>query len=429
MRHRGLAAGLLAFVLAAGLAAAPAAGQARDDYDVPRTPWGDPDLQGLWDTRTYTPVERPPEFGDREFMTVEEAAERERLGLRRIVSDDDDDLLAAELVEQDVQRYARSDRPDDGRPGFRIQGAEYNAFWSADPTSPRLSLRTSQIIEPRDGQMPSLTREALLTWERREAERRERTQADDWEDRGLSERCLTRNGLPGEMLGSSQQPVKEIVQTPGYVSIVMPYGYVRIIPVNDPTPIGADIRQWNGYSRGRWEGDTLVVETANFKNTVANVAPAHGGPFGGSAHVHYYLGTGETLRLTERFTRIDDETLEYRYTVEDPAVFVRPWSADQLLHARFVEPGGLSGPHLRVRLPRAQLRDDQRHPRRARGPRMGARRGVARGGRPRGRAGGEVGAVPGLGGREPGGPLRRVGGRAANEVAPCPGCDPDTLRP
>ena len=249
MRFQGLAAGLLALVfVVGGLTAVPAVGQTRDDYEPPRTPWGDPDLQGLWDTRTYTPVERPPEFGDREFMTAEEAAERERLGLRRIVSDDDDDLLAAELVEQDVQRYARSDRPDDGRPGFRIAGAEYNAFWSADPTSPQLSLRTSQIIEPRDGQMPPLTREALMTWERREAERRARTQADDWEDRGLSERCITRNGLPGEMLGSSQQPVKEIVQTPGYVTIVMPYGYVRIIPVNDPTPVGSDIRQWNGYS-------------------------------------------------------------------------------------------------------------------------------------------------------------------------------------
>ena len=260
-------------------------------------------------------------------MTAEEAAERERLGLRRIVSDDDDDLLAAELVDQDVQRYAQSDRPDDGRPGYRIAGAEYNAFWSADPTSPPLSLRTSQISEPRDGQMPPLTREALMTWERREAERRERSQADDWEDRGLSERCITRNGLPGEMLGSSQQPLKEIVQSPGHVSIVMPYGYVRVIPVNDSTPIGSDIRQWNGYSRGHWDGDSLVVETTNFKTTVANVAPAHGGPFGGSAHVHYYLGTGETLRLTERFTRIDAETLEYRYTIEDPAVFVRPWTA------------------------------------------------------------------------------------------------------
>ena len=331
MRHRLLATGFSVVVGAVmGLASVPIQGQAlgqdRADNTLPRTPWGDPDLQGMWDTRTYTPLERPAEFGTREFMTEEEAAERERLGLRRVVSDDDDDAVAEELVQQDVQRYARSDAPDDGRPGLRIAGAEYNAFWSADPTSPRLSLRTSQIVDPRDGQMPSLTRDALMTWEAREQARSDRSQADDWEDRGLSERCITRNGLPGEMLGSGQQPLKEIVQTPGYVSIVMPYGYVRIIPVEEQDPLGAAIRQWNGDSRGRWEGDTLVVETANFKNTVKNVVPAHGGPFGGSAHVHYYPGTGETLRLTERFRRIDSETLEYRYTVEDPNVFVSPWS-------------------------------------------------------------------------------------------------------
>ena len=321
--------GLLVVALALSVPLSqPIAAQGQDQPNSAgsRTPWGDPDLQGIWDTRTYTPFERPAEFGAREFMSAEEAAERERLGLRRVVSDDDDDAVAEELVQQDVQRYARSDAPDDGRPGFRIAGAEYNAFWSADPTSPRLSLRTSQIVDPPDGQMPSLTRDALMTWEARESERRDRSQADDWEDRGLSERCITRNGLPGEMLGSSQQPLKEIVQTPGYVSIVMPYGYVRIIPVGEQEHLGSAIRQWNGDSRGRWEGDTLVVETANFKNTVENVVPAHGGPFGGSAHVHYYPGPGDTLRLTERFTRVDRETLEYRYTVEDPNVFVSSWS-------------------------------------------------------------------------------------------------------
>ncbi len=300
--------------------------QGQPDYMSPTTPWGDPDLQGMWDTRTYTPLERPAEFGMREFMTPEEVAERERLGLRRVVSDDDDDAIAVELVQQDVRRYARSDAADDGRPGFRIAGAEYNAFWSADPTSPKLSLRTSQIVDPTDGRMPPLTREALAIWDAREQARSGRSQADDWEDRGLSERCITRNGLPGEMLGSGQQPLKEIVQTPGYVSIVMPYGYVRIIPVSEHAPLGIAIRQWNGDSRGRWEGDTLVVDTANFKNTVENAVPAHGGPFGGSAHVHYYPGTGETFHLTERFTRIDADTLEYRYTVQDPSVFVRPWS-------------------------------------------------------------------------------------------------------
>ncbi|HIN12105.1 MAG TPA: hypothetical protein EYM63_10885 [Acidobacteria bacterium] len=244
MRHRWLVtAGLPVVVIAViCLASVPIAGQA-----PARTSWGDPDLQGMWDTRTYTPFERPVEFGTREFMTAEEAAERERLGLRRVVSDDDDDAIADELVQQDVRRYARSDAADDGRPGFRIAGAEYNAFWSADPTSPKLSLRTSQIVDPPDGQMPPLTREALMTWEAREQARSVRSQADDWEDRGLSERCITRNGLPGEMLGSGQQPLKEIVQTPGYVSIVMPYGYVRIIPVNsvnedEPAPLGSDIR-------------------------------------------------------------------------------------------------------------------------------------------------------------------------------------------
>ena len=334
MRHRLLAAGLPTVVIAmVGMALVSLAGQAlgpgQADYTATRTPWGDPDLQGMWDTRTHTPFERPAEFGTREFMTEEEAAERERLGLRRVVSDDDDDAIAEELIQQDVRRYARSDAPDDGRPGFRIAGAEYNAFWSADPTSPKLSLRTSQIVDPPDGRMPPLTRDALMTWEAREQARSTRSQADDWEDRGLSERCITRNGLPGEMLGSGQQPLKEIVQTPGYVSIVMPYGYVRIIPVHqdEQAPLGSAIRQWNGDSRGRWEDDTLVVETANFKNTVKTVVPAHGGPFGGSAHVHYYPETGETFRLTERFRRIDAETLEYRYTVDDPSVFVSPWSA------------------------------------------------------------------------------------------------------
>ena len=331
MRNQLLTAtGIVALVtLATGLAPAGLAGQSPDAdrgaYTAPRTPWGDPDLQGMWDTRTYTPLERPAEFGMREFMTEEEAAERERLGLRRVVTDDDD-AIAENLVEQDIQRYARADRPDEGQPGYRLAGAEYNAFWSADPTTPGVSLRTSQIIDPPDGQMPPLTRAALETWEAREDARRARSQGDDWEDRGLSERCIVRNGLPGEMMGNNQQPTKEIVQTPGYVTIVMPYGYVRIIPVNQPAPIGAAIKQWNGDPRGRWEGQTLVVETTNFKNTVNNVVPGHGGPFGGSAHVHYYPGTGETFRLVERFTRIDAETLEYRYTVNDPEVFVRPWT-------------------------------------------------------------------------------------------------------
>ena len=272
MRHRLLAAtSILALVIAlTWLASVTLAGQApgagRADYTPPRTPWGDPDLQGMWDTRTYTPLQRPTEFGTREFMTEEEAAERERLGLRRVVSDDDDDAIAEDLIEQDVRRYTRSDAPDDGRPGYRIAGAEYNAFWSADPTSPKISLRTSQIVDPPDGQMPPLTQAALMTWEAREQARRDRSQADDWEDRGLSERCIVRNGLPGEMLGSTQQPLKEIVQTPGYVTIVMPYGYVRIISVDErpslgqPSTSGTGIRGAGGRAI-RWSSRRPISRT------------------------------------------------------------------------------------------------------------------------------------------------------------------------
>ena len=169
----------------------------------------------------------------------------------------DDEEVAENLEKQDKQRAARADAPDDGRPGLRIQGAEYNAFWSADPTGPPISLRTSQIVDPPDGRLPPLTREALAYWESHEEKRSQRSQGDDWEDRGLSERCIVRNGLPGEMVGGGQQPIFEIVQTPGYVSLVMPYGYVRIIPTDGRPHLHGSVKQWNGDSRGRWEGDTL----------------------------------------------------------------------------------------------------------------------------------------------------------------------------
>ena len=309
-------------------------------WTVARTPWGDPDLQGIWDTRTRTPLERPAEFGMREFMTDQEWEERLRRGQLNFASGDEDDggdaadeKLAEALRDSDQRKAERLDQPDDGRPGYRIAGAEYNAFWFADPTDPTLrkpSLRTSQIVDPPDGRMPPLTRQMLEKWDAREEARRHRSQGDDWEDRGISERCIVRQGLPGEMIGSTQYPNLEIVQAPGYLSLVMSFGYVRTIPLDARPHLGPAIRQWNGDSRGHWEGTTLVVETTNFKNHVKNVIPGHGSPFGGNVpgldHVHYYGGSGETLRLLERFTRIDAETIEYRYTVDDPEVFVGPWS-------------------------------------------------------------------------------------------------------
>ena len=332
MSHRCLAAalGVLAAVSAVvWLAPVPVAGQAptgvaktagaTKDWAPPRTPWGAPDLQGMWDTRTRTPLERPKEFGTREFMTDQEAAERARRGGDAVIEDED----ASDALEKaDVRRAAQGDAPDDGRPGYRIAGAEYNAFWSSDPSRLKASRRTSQVVDPPDGRIPPLTREVLTRFEAREAARRGRGESDSWEDRNVMERCLMRPGLPGEMIGSGQFPAKEIVQAPGQVTFVMSHGYVRIVPLDGRPHVGRAIRQWNGDSRGRWEGNTLVVETTNFNDK------QNGGPIMASRRpLVFYLGSGETLRVVERFTRLDPETIDYSYTVDDPKVYVRPWTA------------------------------------------------------------------------------------------------------
>jgi hypothetical protein len=122
---------------------------------------------------------------------------------------------------------------------------------------------------------------------------------------------------------------KNIMQTPGYVVIqwfTPGDGVFRVVPLDGRPHVGPGIRQWYGDSRGRWEGNTLVVETTNFNSEQAGeILPAHGGLFG-TGHAHNYAGTGETLRLVERFTRVDADTIEYRSTIEDPKVFVRPWT-------------------------------------------------------------------------------------------------------
>lgn len=294
------------------------------NWTPPKTPWGEPNLQGIWDTRTGVPMERPAEFGSKEFMTEEEALDRRRRGLDGGASGEDEEEGEAEsLNKQDERRYANADKPDDGRPGYRISGAEYNAFWSADPTRPKMSLRTSRVVDPADGRLPPLTEAALKRWEARHLARKGRSQADDWRDRNVMERCLIRPGLPmGEIVGTNQFSVVQIAQSPGHLTIMMPYGYPRIIRVGNAAHPGKAIRHWNGDAVGRWEGNALVVETTNF------IAKQDGGevltvrrPW------FYYPGSGETLKMVERFTPVDANTIEYRYTVDDPGVYVRPWTA------------------------------------------------------------------------------------------------------
>jgi hypothetical protein len=293
------------------------------NWTPPKTPWGDPNLQGMWDSRSGVPFERPAEFGNREFMTEQEAVERRKRGLDNAASGEDEEDVAENLVKQDEQRYANADKPDDGRPGYRIAGAEYNAFWSADPTRPKMSLRTSRIIDPPDGRLPPLTRQALTRWETRHEARKGRGQTDSFEDRNVMERCLMRPGLAmGEMVGTNQFSVLEIIQSPGQVAIVTPYALARVIRLDKAAHVGSKIRSWNGDPVGRWEGNTLVVESTNFNDK------QDGGPVLTVRRPwNYYPGSGETLRLVERFTLTDADTIEYRYTVDDPGVFVKPWTA------------------------------------------------------------------------------------------------------
>jgi len=293
------------------------------NWTPPKTPWGDPNLQGMWDSRSGVPFERPAEFGNRELMTEQEAVERRKRGLDNAASGEDEEEVAESLVKQDEQRYANADKPDDGRPGYRIAGAEYNAFWSADPTRPKMSLRTSRIIDPPDGRLPPLTRQALTRWETRHEGRKGRGQTDSFEDRNVMERCLMRPGLAmGEMVGTNQFSVLEIIQSPGQVAIVTPYALARVVRLGKAAHVGSKIRSWNGDPVGRWEGNTLVVESTNFNDK------QDGGPVLTVRRPwNYYPGSGETLRLVERFTLTDADTIEYRYTVDDPGVFVKPWTA------------------------------------------------------------------------------------------------------
>ena len=255
-----------------------AAGQAQtapsDRWAPSRTPWGDPDLQGLWNNSTTTPLERPHELADKEFLTQEE------------------------LVALDQQARDRADRPP--RTG---DTGSYNGFWFNRGS---LLRRTSLIVDPPDGRLPPMTPagEKRAAWERG---------TDSWENRNLAERCVTR-GAPKRPGGYNNNFL--IVQTPGFVAILQEMIHeVRFIPLDGRPHLPEGIQQWMGDSRGVWEGNTLVVETTNFKDGIVtnsyNCCP----------------GSGADLHLTERFTRIDADTIEHRYTVTDPTTYAQPWTA------------------------------------------------------------------------------------------------------
>jgi hypothetical protein len=249
-----------------------------------RTADGQPDIQGVWTFATATPLERLAEYASKEFLTDSEVAAFEKQVVER----------------QDVDQREESSRGTDAD-----VGRAYNQFWWDRGTRVVGTHRTSLIVDPKDGKIPAITSEGQKRMDR--AGRRGNPPAGP-EDRGLWERCITHSALPRMTTGYNNN--LQIFQGAGYVAIVYEMIHeVRLIPLDGPPHLTPAIRQWLGDARGRWEGNTLVVETTNFSDKTS------------------FRGASENLRLVERFTRTDDNTLDYQFTVSDPATWAQPWSA------------------------------------------------------------------------------------------------------
>ena len=264
---------------------------ASDAWTAPSTPWGDPDLQGIWDFRTITPMERPPELAGKPVLTAEEAASFEARENRRLNRD---------LVDPETGGAIYPPASEGGV-------VPYNEFWYDRGTSLVEDRRTSLIVDPADGRIPPLTAEA----EQRTAARSEYQRdhpADSWEDRSLGDRCIVGFNAGPPMVPSAYNNNVQLLQIPGYVVILNEMVHNARIVRLDGSPHGT-IPQWAGDSRGYWEGATLVVETSNF-----NGQPS-------------FRGSSGSLSVVERFTRVSPGAIRYEFTVEDPETWTRPWTA------------------------------------------------------------------------------------------------------
>jgi hypothetical protein len=316
-----LAAAIVVVIALAGIVGVP--GASREAGGTPRTPWGDPDLQGIWSNNILVPLERPKEFGTRAFMTEAEHAK-----------------ALAELLKQN-ERPGRDSRQDTGTE--KDVARAYNDFWFGDKPT-QLGMRTSMITDPADGRIPPLTPEAAA----RIAAKREFlgallqgtsggrpgpisprraepspdynldriNRADGPEDRGAPERCFG-FALPVIMGTGTFGGVMQLVQSPESVSIYYDIGqgqgFAWAIPITNRPHLPPTVRLYRGDAVGRWDGDTLVVDVANF-----------------SPQTNFH-GSRENLHLVQRFRRADANTLSVEFTASDPATWTAPWTAVQEL--------------------------------------------------------------------------------------------------
>jgi hypothetical protein len=257
-------------------------------FTVSRTAWGDPDLQGVYTFATLTPFQRPAAQAGKDVLT-----------------EDEQKALEEELKKKQQENIATNEH------------FSYNALWFASDEG-RPTGRTSIIIDPEDGRLPALTERAQklrAEMQARAASKRigKDQLVDTWEDISFYNRCLSR---PMPRVTQEYNQGAQILQTPGYVTIFYESMHdVRVIPVDGRPHLDSAIRQWNGDSRGHWEGDTLVVDWTNFSDKQKSDGSA---PFGG-------LPQGN-MHVTERFRKANANTLDYIVTVEDPTTWTRPFT-------------------------------------------------------------------------------------------------------
>jgi hypothetical protein len=252
---------------------------------IPRTPDGKPDMQGYWTNQTFTPLERPAELKGKEFFTPEEAAAWAKRGIDRLENQDDS-----------VPHY------DD-------------AIWMLEGYRKGAMLRTSIITDPADGRIPPMSAEGQKRAQERAAARKGVDPFGSAQARGLSERCIywAHEGPP--LLPTGYNSNLQIVQAPqNFVVIPEMMPVARIVPLDGRPRVGSEVRAYRGDSRGRWEGDTMVIETTNYREATA------------------WRGASPNLKVTERMTMVDQDTIRYQFTVDDPATWSRPWSGEYTMH-------------------------------------------------------------------------------------------------
>jgi hypothetical protein len=302
----GALVSVVLFLLALTGIAAQAPKSSAKLWKPPHTADGHPDLQGTWNYATLTPMERPRELADKAFLSEQEAAEFEHRSqqTRNVDLNRETKPTARGLVNGTVETEDLA--------------SAYNEFWWDRGTKVVATRRTSLVIDPPDGRIPPLTPDA----KKRMAALDELNQraAEGPEDRPLSERCILRPNSGPPMTPTGYNNNFQLIQAPGYVVIFNEQIHdARIIPTDGRPHLPQNVRQWMGDSRGRWEGNTLVVDTTNFTDKTN------------------FRGSGENMHLVERFTRTDPDTLLYEFTVHDPQSFTASWTG-QIPMKRTQEP-------------------------------------------------------------------------------------------